>query len=248
MAQTNWQDRLWGLANVFSPEEAEAEVVARDKQSLDLIEAVRTGAVMPGTREKDPMVSGAFDPVRKQLYQEVLRRAQERPETVSVGTTKDLRVGDLEPAGIYDPLSQDITLRIYDPFYSNSNRYTTLIPTAEPYQNSFIHELLHFLLYQLPSEIPQNTKLVANTLRPGVGQHEFIRYILGNDMVPGGWEGPTGAWQPDTQDYRRLKLFDYLDKTRTPAERDIYAEALRRIIRDPALLQQALQGLQQGAR
>lgn len=275
MAETNYLDFLLGLANVFSPQEAEAKVVADDPQAQALIDAVRSGAVMPGTREKDPLVSGRFDPLRKDIYRNVLQAAEDRPETVYVGTTdRPLSPEQGGAAGQYRSGQLDtIALHSYNPFYSASNRYTNLVPTAVNYQDSLSHELVHFLLQKLVPEIdkrgPQTWlkdfflskypgdyqrmidrgygKLVSSFLGNAEGEHEFIAYLQGLAHAPIE-TGPTGHDQPALTSYKASSPLTVHPKSWTQVKRDVYTEALTRILQDPALLQQVLQTMEQGAR
>lgn len=240
MAEPNWTDLLWGLVRTFAPAEAEARVVAMNPQAQALIDAVRTGATMPGTQEQDPMMTGRFDPQRKAIYRNVLQAAEDRPETAYVGMTKRMPPGYEEASGAYNPDIEAIALREFDPFYSKSKRYSAVVPTAENYQEVLAHELTHFLLTKLRPELmtdPPGLPILMFGHPPG--QHKFIEYLQGQSESPV-TQGPTGQWQPDTAAYASLRPFQ---SEVSPYHRDIYAAALRRILQDPALLKQALQGL-----
>jgi len=267
MAETDWLAPLRGLLNVFSPSEAEAKVVAHDPQGRALLDAVARGAVLPEEQEPDALMAGRFDPVKKRLYQQVLQTAQARPETVNLWTGRQLPVDLDRAAGGYYPAAQAIGLRTYDPFDATSgHRYTDVVPTALNYQDTLTHELVHFLLPQIGKDLtrkapppsfatafanlgtPELRTLYANLLGTAITstpeqQHRFIDYLLGGSSSPV-TEGPEGTTQPSLPTIEARTPF--LTTGRPDIEKDMYGDVLRQMIRDPALLKRALEGLQGG--
>lgn len=267
MAARSWDDLLWGLANVFSPAEAEAKVVGVDPQARSLIDATRTGAPMPGTRERDPLMSGRYDPQRKTIYRDVLQSAEERPEVVTVDTQKGILPDTDDAAGAYYPNEDAIRIKAYDPNYSGTNRYTDIVPTAVNYQDTLSHELIHFLLKKLAPELAQRPPspdllakftdlpvfqqmhgaFVQGLLGTPQGQHDFLTYLQGLDYTPVR-PGPTGKMQPNLEGFLEVRPLSEMRSAIPTVAADVYGQVLQRILKDPALLKQALQGLQQGTR
>lgn len=255
---------LWDtIVQALSPASAEAEVVARDQQSRQLLDAMAKQTVTPSTAlEPNPLIRGQFSPLRKQLYSEIANAAERRPETASMGfvTPEALLQKTQNPAtlGLYETGTGDIHLKNTTPWYLDkpARQYREPPSTALPFQEVAAHELLHFLQSKLGEQwgktgtpawnrdlawwqrllgAQAGPNSVQEALMPGDPQHRFIQYVLGSSQAPAdNWqELETKPWYqpfatPPTQDVQ---------------QQHVYEEALKQIIQDPTLLQQAIQGL-----
>jgi len=85
-----WAQVLAPLLEAMRPREAEARVVAKNPQAQTLVETLRSGATMPeGSPERNVLVTGRFDPLKRDIYQQILAAAEARPETVTVEHTPE---------------------------------------------------------------------------------------------------------------------------------------------------------------
>lgn len=280
MADTGLQSEsfpTW-LQRLLTPREAQAEVIPQDEFARALIEAIRTGAVMapsapvaPAVRarqqalgmqappvEDHPQVTGAFNPVLKQLFAAILQAAQARPETVGVryGPTPPGSVGEYESADTGSRITGHQITLAPRPVTTAAQAYAQAPPPSAPAQETLTHELLHFLGYRLQPEVlarqqqafatahPWMTRLLGmpkleapsqGLLGTGAGQHQLIRYLLGGDQAPQTLEG-YAARQPLAT-----------PPTDNPALLDVYRQTLGQLLASqPALRDQALQGLTPG--
>ena len=274
----SWWEQL--LASV-GPSSAEAIVVGKDPHAQRLIDATASGEIMapnptqaetirrpapPRTfvqiparpAETDPLTTGAFDPVKKQIYKDIVTSAQARPETATVEYRQSMPANQ---NAAYNPETNDIRLRQYVPSISMTGRtYADPPPTAINYQNSLAHELTHFLMKHIGGDLqanparamPPTSSLLQwlmlptspRSLRQNVppiiqntaSQHALIKYLLGDDQAPGSLEeyGQQTPLQPQ-----------HVPRMQDETARALYIDAVKQILRDPAILQQALQGIQQ---
>ena len=194
----------------------------------------------PGRREQNPLVTGHFDPLRKQLYQALLAYAQQRPETVGVRyapmppeaaealgsyTGPDLPASTVPTHEIQlDPLSLRSAAGVYRP----------APPTALQPQDTLVHELLHFLGYRLQPEVEGGLPPSARwALGAGNGQHRLIQYLLGSAGTPVTLN-PAAVPRP-------LQIPPQGDA----AQQEVWRRAIERLFATtPALQGPALQGLQ----
>jgi hypothetical protein len=197
------QQLVTNLLNQVSPTSAEAKVLPRDPFAADLVSTVQEGRQLPPSfGETNPLVRGNFDPVKKQIYQQVLRTAQARPETVGVSySTETPHVGD------FDPNTDEIRVRPR-PLSTDATYYAKAPATSMPPQETLAHELMHFLMKVMPPELlkagaaayperqsanffqrlfmsPLPGKGDAHDAFTMEGQHELIKYLLGGDKAPG---------------------------------------------------------------
>jgi hypothetical protein len=191
------------LLQLLRPAEAEAVVVPKDAASQQLVEAVATGKTMPPGKETNPLITGAFDPLKKDIYRHVYEAAHARPETVPVSFTEDLSLPSAVGEYRADPApGGEIRIR---PRGLETERgfYPQVPPTAISQQETLTHELLHFLMTQAFREMqqqvprppnehwinrwlggPPHASDVREAFRFGEPQHKLIRYLLGGDTSP----------------------------------------------------------------
>jgi len=242
-------DWIGALLRLVSLSDVEARVVALDQPAADLIDAVQEGRVMSEeARETHPLVTGRFNPLLRAIYQEVLRAAQDRPETVTVCYPAEGLPGGA--AGSYNKETQEIELNPTR-LRTRAVVYKNLPPTSQPAQQTLTHELLHFLSTQLlpelaraqPSSFPDVAQMgwlrrlllggptgedVQSTLGRTEYQHDLIRYLLGSDKRPGSLE-EIAQIQPLTE-----------KPPMNEPMRMVYNAVIQAIFKDPNLLQQIL--------
>lgn len=249
---SSWQQILGPLLQMFSPQEAEAKVIPRDQASTDLVNAIQEGWTMAGNaKEQNPLVRGTFDPLKKQIFQEVLRAAQARPEETGVSYTKE----NVGAHAYFDPQTNEIRLQDRG-LRTEAGRYPQVPPTAIYHQNTLTHELLHFLQKVLPPALlargdaafPDLGKLSwlrrQLTLGPGQDdlpgafgserkQHELIGYLLGGERSPA-----------DLGEYDKQIPFTTPPVANGPMNY-LYRGFVNEIFKDPQLRERALSGLKE---
>lgn len=236
---------IWDLLmQAVGPQDAEAKVVPRDPAAADLVNAIQEGWTMAGNaKETNPLVRGDFDPLKKQIYQQVLAAAQRRPETVTVGMDPTLTT-----FGEYQPQTRAIRLAPTFPggLTTAAGTYAAIPPTALPEQENLSHELLHFLQRAiLPGLLAGKTSAfptlgprpprgedVVNTFGSAEPHHDLIRYLLGQASAP-----------TDIQAYATPVPFAARPPG-TPAMDALRRAFLAQILTDPQLRARAMQGLE----
>ena len=148
-----WGEAMWNtlrrVPQTFGPASAEAVVLPQDAPSRALVEAVATGQTMPPGRETNPLVTGAFDPQKKELYRRVYEAANARPEEVPVTFTPE-GLAPNATAGYFSLPEPGGTIRIRPRGLETAagGVYPQVPPTAISSQDTLSHELLHFLQSQ----------------------------------------------------------------------------------------------------
>lgn len=235
----DWQGIFAGLLSVLSPGEAEAKVVARDPRAQQLINSVAAGANVPGIPSP-----------RQQLYKDVLSTAEQQPETVSVGYDVPWTQHPFA-SGAYEPATQKIFLRdesrpskVLGPF--GGTLTLPAIPKAyrTPYtQDTLAHELQHFLLPLFGKSLEQAHPELGRALvdmiygssekEQGDKHHAIIDFVQGQQQVDDTWST-----------FNKRPLFQQPPNMPSQAHAQILEEVLKRLIQQPAMLQQALESLQ----
>lgn len=196
-----------------------------------------------GAGETNPLLSGQFDPLKRQVYQQVLAAAEARPEQVTVE-----RMPQGLPGGIYGRYSPETReIQLNPP--AMRPRYDVIPPTSLPSQNTLAHELLHFLGGQWHQDLNRHPGVLRQTflerlvglplegshagaLNTTEAQHALITYLLGGSKgqsVLSEYEKEQPlTTPPPVQDTGQQRALDY---------------ALRQLFTDPALLARARAGL-----
>ena len=216
-----WGEALWNtlrrVPQAFGPASAEAVVLPQDAPSRALVEAVATGQTMPPGRETNPLVTGAFDPQKKELYQRVYEAAQAHPQEVPLRyTTEGMGPGTL--AGYARDAGPGGEVRIAPSrLMTQGGVYRQAPPTSIEEQDKLTHELLHFLQTQhfrdwqeraqrpafpelagwqrflggVPQDVDVREAFRAGKPQRDNPQHRLIQYLLGGQGQPSSLEGYT---------------------------------------------------------
>lgn len=218
MADNDWISQIGAivapLLEQFSPRSAEAKVLPRDQASADLIDAIEKGTVLPESSGiTDPLLRGNFNPLKRKIYQQVMRSAQARPETVGVQYSPDVI-----PYADFTPATNEIRLQ------SDKKTGATPMPTWIAQQDILSHELLHFLMKVIPND---STKTFSTET-----QHELIEYLLGSRSTK----------QNTEEDYQKLKPLSITPET-SNIPISMLQSLLRQIFSQQPLQDKVLSGL-----
>jgi len=158
MADNDWISQIGAivapLLEQLSPRSAEAKVMPRDQDSLDLMNAIEKDITLPeNSRIGDPLSRGFFDPLKKEIFKQVLRSSQARPETVAVNYSNAPEMTGNR--GIFNTQTNEIGLRSIPSYVTRGGeRYSfPPIPTSIAEQETLTHELLHFLMKSIPPDL-----------------------------------------------------------------------------------------------